>query len=265
MMFFLLRTLLKNLVLPPAGPLLLALLGILLLKRRPILGRSLALAGIAALWLLATPVASDVLVRLAEREPPLDFTRIADAQAVVILGGGGQRMYAPEYGGPAADPILLERLSYGAFLAHKSGLPVLISGFHGEAEAMHDTLLRNFAIEPRWMDNQAHDTFENAANSARLLSADGVRRILLVTSGTHMWRSAQEFTAAGFQVIAAPAGMLGRRAGGVALYLPSAEALMRTYAAGYELLGDPVRVLLQATHLRRHPATPTAAAAPAAP
>ena len=37
-------------------------------------------------------------------------------------------MAAPEYGGPAAGPGLLERLSYGAYVARRTGLPVLVSG-----------------------------------------------------------------------------------------------------------------------------------------
>ena len=65
----------------------------------------------------------------SEHYPPLDLPRAADAQAIVILGGGGQRSFAPEYGGPAADPVLLEKLNYGAFIARKTGLPILVTGF----------------------------------------------------------------------------------------------------------------------------------------
>ena len=60
----------------------------------------------------------------------------------MVLGAGGQRLIAPEYGGPAAEPLLLERVSYGAYIANRTGLPLLVTGFHGEAVAMHDTLRR---------------------------------------------------------------------------------------------------------------------------
>jgi uncharacterized SAM-binding protein YcdF (DUF218 family) len=246
------KLLLKSLILPPTGPLLLAVLGVFLLKRRPRLARACLILGLGSLWLLSTPVVCDALTALAEHYPPLDLRSAAGAQAIVILGGGGERALAPEYGGPAADPLLLERLSYGAYVARKTGLPILVTGFKIEATAMQGTLLRNFGIDPRWVDGAAFDTFENASNSARLLEAEGIRRIILVTHATHMWRSVHEFTAAGLEVIPAPVGMLAPHERGILDYLPNVDVLPRSAAAIYELLGDPVRVFFAATHLRRH-------------
>jgi uncharacterized SAM-binding protein YcdF (DUF218 family) len=246
-----LKTFLRNLMLPPAGPLLLAIAGALLLRRRPRLARVLLALGLGSLWLFTLPVVADVLTRVASHYPPLDMVQPVDAQAIVILGGGGQRAYAPEYGGPAAEPLLLERLAYGAYLARSSGLPLLVTGNGIEAYAMRATLARNFGAPVRWMDDRAYDTFDNARNSARLLRADGVQRIVLVTSATHLWRATHEFTAAGLQVIPAPSGVLAVRDQGVYRYLPDSMALVRSYLATYELLGEPVRELLALTHLRR--------------
>jgi uncharacterized SAM-binding protein YcdF (DUF218 family) len=251
-MLLYLKTLLKLVVIPPSGPLLLAAAGAFLLRSRPKLGRACLILGLGSLWLLSTPVISESLAGLTERYPAVDPQRAEGAQAIVILGGGGQRAFAPEYGGPAANPELLERLAYGAYLARKTGLPVLVTGFRIEAVAMRETLLRNFGIEARWVDDQAYDTFQNASNSARLLEADGVRHIILVTHATHEWRAAQEFVAAGFQVLPAPAGMRDPHAAGVLRFVPNADALSRGCAAINELLGDQVRVLLAASHLRRH-------------
>lgn len=247
-----LKTLLKNLILPPAGPLLLALLGLALLKVRPRLGRIFLLAGLASLWLLSTPIVSDALTGLVELYPPLDFRQAANAQAIVILGGGDQRPFAPEYQGPAAEPLLLERLSYGAYVAKKTGLPILVTGFSIEARAMHDSLQRNFGVETRWIDAEAYDTFQNARNSARILAADNVHRIVLVTRATHMRRSVQEFADAGFDVVPAPVGILAMRDFSVLRYIPDPEALLRSHMAIYELIGEPVRIFLSASHLRRH-------------
>jgi uncharacterized SAM-binding protein YcdF (DUF218 family) len=246
-----LKQLLKDLILPPAGPLLLALLGLLLLKVRPRLARIFIVVSFASLWLLCTPIVSDALTGLVERYPPVDLGQAATAQAIVILGGGGQRPFAPEYQGPAAEPFLLERLSYGAYLAKKTGLPILVTGFSIEARAMHDSLQRNFGVETRWIDDQAFDTFQNARNTARILSAENVHRIVLVTRATHMPRSVQEFTDAGFDVVPAPVGILAPREFGVLKFIPNAEALIRSYAAIYELIGEPVRIFLSASHLRR--------------
>lgn len=250
-----LKTIAKNLLLPPAGLLLLAFAGWLLLKRRPVLGRTLILIAIGALWLLSTPMISFSLARLTERYPPLDLQSTATApagapQAIVILGGGGQRAYAAEYGGPAAGPVLLERLSYGAYLAHKLNLPVLVTGFRVEAAAMRDSLARNFDIQARWVDANAYDTFENAQNSAQLLERDHIERIVLVTHSNHMARSVEEFKSAGLQVFPAPTGMVEPNIRGS--IVPGPDALLRSYSAINELIGEQVRRLLQATHLRNH-------------
>ena len=246
-----LKTLLRDLFLPPGGPLLLALLGLALLKARPTFARICLGAGLASLWLLSTPIVADALTGLVERYPPLDFRQAETAQAIVILGGGGQRKLAPEYQGPAAEPRMLERLSYGAYIAKKTSLPILVTGFSIEAQAMHDTLQRNFGLETRWIDDAAYDTFQNARNSARILAAANVHRIVLVTSATHMRRSVQEFTAAGLDVVPAPAGMLAVRDFSVLRYIPGPEALLRSQIAMYELIGEPVRIFLSASHLRR--------------
>ncbi len=247
-----LKTVLKDLVLPPAGSLLLALIGLALFKRRAVPARICLIAGIGSLWLLATPIVSDGITGLVERYPPLELQRVEGAQAIVILGGGGQRALAPEYAGPAAEPFLLERLSYGAYLARKTGLPILVTGFKVEAHAMHDTLQRNFGVETRWIDDRAYDTFQNARNSALLLKDAGVHRVVLVTRGTHMARSVEEFRGTGLEVVPAPVGILARRDSGIPRFLPSAEALQRSNTAVYEMLGEAVRMFLAATHLRHH-------------
>jgi uncharacterized SAM-binding protein YcdF (DUF218 family) len=251
------KTILKSVILPPTGSLLLAMLGVILIKRRPRLARACLILGVGSLWLLSTPLVSEALEGLAESFPPLNLQSAAGAQAVVILGGGGQREFAPEYAGPAAEPVLLERVAYGAYIARKTGLPVLLTGFHIEAAAMRATLLRNFEIEPRWVDDQAYDTFENARNSIRLLAPSAVKRIVLVTHATHMRRAAHEFTDAGVEVVAAPVGMRARRTWGMSRYFPDSQALLHSYFAIYEMLGEPVRALLVASHLRRHEGRPS--------
>jgi uncharacterized SAM-binding protein YcdF (DUF218 family) len=239
-------------MLPPSGPLLLGLFGVLLLKRRPVLARVLVVAALASLWILSVPVIGDALYGVAEHYPPLDLRQATGAQAIVILGGGGQIARAPEYGGPAAEPILLERLAYGAYLARQTGLPILVSGAHIEALAMQETLRRNFDIEARWIDSQSGDTFQNASNSVSLLEKDGIGRVLLVTQSTHMRRAVQEFISAGIQVVPAPMGILSERDHELVDYFPDPEGLLHSYNAIYELLGEPVRAFFAITHIRRH-------------
>ena len=261
------KTILKALVLPPGGPWLLAVIGALLLLWRVWLGTLVLSVGLALLGALSIPLVANGLTALAEHYPALDASRPTNAQAIVILGGGVHRAYAAEYRGPSAGPYLLDRLAYGAYLSRRTGLPILVTGWHVEAIAMRDTLERNFGLEPRWVDQGAYDTFDNARDAARMLRAANLSRVLLLTSSTHMWRAAHEFSAAGLSVIPAPVDVLaGSRWGqGPALlrYLPDMDALQRSYDAVYELTGEAVRQVLAFTHLRRQ--QPVAAPPPSRP
>lgn len=248
-MFPYLKSILRNLVLPPSGLLILAFVGLLLTRRHRRLGNTLIAVSLALLWLGSLPVVANALQRLAEHYPPLDLSRPVNAQAIVILAGGEVR-WAPEFGGPTAARDTLERLHYGAFVARRTSLPVLVSGSPQEAEAMQSTLSRDYGIDPRWVENRSRDTFENARFSARLLHIDHIDRILLVTTSTHEWRAAQEFKAAGLDVIPAPVGFQPRGVL-VASFVPSPGALLRSHQAVYELIGEPVREIFSALHLRR--------------
>src|SRR5437763_1787001 len=160
-------------------------------------------------------------------------------------------------GAPAPGPLLLERVAYGAFVAHRTSLPVLVSGTAQEALAMRTSLARDFGVEVRWVEGRSRDTFENAQFSAPLLKAAGVSRIILVTDGAHAWRAAHEFAGTGLAVVPAPVGLWAPRETGMQRYLPSTAALNRSRSALYELLGDLVRRVLAALHLRRHTAWTT--------
>ena len=255
-MFITLKSLLHTLLLPPGGPLLVAAAGAWLLRSRASAGAAragwlLLGTGLTSLWLLATPLVADALARAAERELALDLTRPLQAQAIVILGGGEERIAAPEYGGePAPGSVLLERVTYAAFLAHHTALPVLVSGTAEEALAMRASLARGFGIQVRWVEDHSRDTFQNAQFSARLLKAAGLSRILLVTDSAHEWRASHEFASAGLTVVPAPAGVWAPRETGLLRYLPAPAALARSSAALYELLGDVVRRALAALRLR---------------
>ena len=174
---------------------------------------------------------------------------------------------APEYGGPALEGPALARVNYAAFLAHRTSLPVAVSGSPDEAQAMSTVLSRDFGITVRWGENESGDTYENARFSARLLQSAGIHRILLVTDSTHEWRAAHEFMGAGFDVVPAPVGGAVPRAHGLARFIPHEQGLSRSSFALYEMIGEAVREFMAATHLRRQPAlagseSPTGGAVP---
>ncbi len=251
-MFYTLKAVLRTLVLPPSGTLILAIIGLWLLRRHRRTGIALVVVGLGSLWLLCTPIVADVLTRATEHFPVLDLSKPVQAQAVVILGGGGLREDAPEFGGgPAPERQLLERLTYGAYVARKTALPVLVTGAPDEAVGMRNSLVRDFGVNVRWTEAHSRDTFDNAHNSAQMLFADHIKRVVLVTSTTHLWRATQEFRSAGVEVVPAPAGPWGRREQAVFRFVPTSQGLMRSEEALYELWGERVRELLSILHLRR--------------
>jgi len=241
---FVWKQLLKNLVLPPAGPLLAAFAGLALSRtaRTRKAGALLCVAALAALWLLATPLVADALERLVQRYPPLDLSRPVAAQAVVILAGG-VHVNAPEYGTSAPSPTTLARLVYGARVARATALPVLVSGSHYEAQSMDYILRRDLGVIPRWVENRSRDTRQNAQMSAAILLRERIRSVVLVTSAAHMQRAMHEFAEAGLQPVAAPTELWTRTEHGVIALVPSSPALARSQRALYEALGLAARAL----------------------
>lgn len=240
---FLVKKLLAALILPPAGPLLLALFGLWLtrLKNRRWQrgGLWLATLSLLGLLLLSLPVVGNALTAPLEPHPPIAPEQLQRVQAIVILGGGSYHA-APEYGGDTVGYTTLERLRYGARLARKSGLPLLVAGgapfgSRAEAEAMREALEQDFGVKVRWIETASRDTAENASLSAPLLKAAGVTRIALVSHAWHLPRAIALFEKQGLQVIPAPTAFSTGSPSLVENLLPG--ALVRSRRALNEYLG----------------------------
>jgi uncharacterized SAM-binding protein YcdF (DUF218 family) len=256
-MLITLKSLLRTLILPPSGPLLLAFAGAWLAcagraPRARRAGWALLATALLSLWLVATPWMSGLLSQAAQRSPALDLAQPVTAQAIVILAGGVARNMAPEYGGePAVAGGLLERVTYGAFLAHRTALPVLVTGTAREVQSMRVTLARDFGVQVRWVEDRARDTFENAQFSSQLLRTAGITRVLLVTDAAHEWRASAEFTSAGIAVVPAPVRVWAPVPFGLFSVVPSSVALLQSTEAVYEILGDLARRVMATLHVRR--------------
>ena len=238
---FALRLLARSWLLPPAGPLLLALLGLWLARRRPGLGTTLGVVGIGTLLAMSLPVVSDAVQRRLEVYPPLDLSGPVEAGAVVVLAGGVRR--APIAGAPdEPSTFTLERLAHGVEVSRRTGLPLLLSGGPvvggaPESEAMQAAARRYFGAEARWLETRSRTTAENAAYTAALLRAEGIERIVLVTSAGHMRRSVAQFEAQGLVPVPAPIGGSRNVYDGWPDWLPSASTFQRTSMAVHELVG----------------------------
>ena len=237
-----LKPLAKALVLPPAGPLLLAFAGMVLATRRRRAGAWVAATALAALWLLScNAVAVALSHALLPQVAPITPQQLATVQAVVVLGGGTHEQ-APEYGQPQPTEGTLQRIRFAARLARMGDKPVAVAsgtgwGGAGESEALvtRRVLAEDYGVAVRWLEDRSRDTRENANLAAAVLLKDGIRRVALVTDAPHMPRAARNFEQAGFEVVPAPTAYIVPQ--GSLNWLPSAEGLQNSRYVLHEWLG----------------------------
>ncbi len=209
------RYIIKQLAFPPSSLLLLLLCSVFLRKRWPKLAAVGVAISISGLYIISLPVTVEYAARALETETALSPEQWPSlkqhADAIVVLGGG-REINDPAW--PSEQPSLLaiQRLRYAARLAKVSGLPILVTGgLHfaqppSEAQIMADSLQQDFNITARWLEGESRTTWENAAFSTKILHAQGIQRVVLVTHAWHMPRSRWSFEQFDFQVVSAPVG-----------------------------------------------------------
>ncbi len=235
----------KALYLIPGLFVVIGLAGIFLGRHKPALARRLLLGMIIGLWLCSTPVVATHWLGLFETEAALapDHLEVPANSAIVILGSGRLRD-SPEYGGDQPNGRALQRIRYGAFLHHRTGLPVLTTGGSlrgdriSEARIMATVLTEEFGLDEVWQEGKSRNTAENAAFSAPILQQHGIEHIYLVTHAWHMPRALHVFRQQGLAVTAAPTAFADRGMDYVARdFLPSMKVLQHSYYAMHETIG----------------------------
>ena len=194
---------LATLVLPPVGPLLLALVGLVLVGRYPKFGRFLAWLGVLALFALCLPAVSNRLLYWLDSTPPLDLSQARTEQAIVIFGGGVRRA-APEYAGDtwALDPRAralrrLDRAEDAASHPCERGRRVRRHGGGGADEA---SSRRRVRIEGEMGGKPLAGYAHERALYSRFFSPAGRRALSFVAHSFDMPRALAELKAAGLHV-----------------------------------------------------------------
>lgn len=237
----------KTLLLPIASLLMVSLAGLFFLSKNRGLAVTLISFSIAGLFFLSLPIVAKALAATQEIYPPLKRVAVdeSSAQAIVVLGGG-LRSPAPEYDRQVTlKNRTLLRVRYAALLAKQIPLPLLVSGgkvlnmeLPSEAELMADVLTNEFNQTVTWQEGNSRNTAENALYSHKILSKEGVQRIILVTHALHMRRAVEQFQLQGFHVLPAPTAFLSLADElSVFSFLPSAAALQCSSAVIHEVMG----------------------------
>ena len=202
---------LRELILPPGGLLVLMIAAFALRNKAPRVAARFAIGAVLALYLLSIFPVAHGLAQLTYTEPVLSEQALHDfrPQALVVLGGG-RDLTSPEYQGMATpSQSSLQRARYAARLAKRTGLPVLVAGGFGrfpdqsEAGALANNL-SEYGVKPRWYETRSRTTNENAMFSRDILARERIERIVLVTSSSHARRARLSFEKVGFQVLSAP-------------------------------------------------------------
>jgi uncharacterized SAM-binding protein YcdF (DUF218 family) len=238
----LVSSVIKYLVLPPLGFLLLIAVGWLISRRWRRPGQVMMGLGLFLLYLVSTPLVASALLRSHQVYPALPVgSHDRDVGAIVVLSGNLRRD-APEYGGDTVGSLTLQRLRYGAKLHRETGLPLLVTGglLRGSsapiAEVMEQTLRDEFKVSTAWIETASRNTYENAKYSSEILRAAGIERVYLVTHAWHMPRAKSIFEAEGLNVVPAPTMFLPELPFELSYLLPTAGGVSMGYFAIYEWL-----------------------------
>jgi uncharacterized SAM-binding protein YcdF (DUF218 family) len=150
---------------------------------------------------------------------------VRPADAIVVLGAGANREYLTERS--------MRRAVQGIRLFHRGLAPVLV--LHGPPQdgsapesATRAALARDLDVPPSAIVLAGgRTTREEAEQSWRLLSAQGRKRILLVTGSHHMWRARALFERQGFEVHVAPVDEVAATGARPELRLALARSLLQ--------------------------------------
>lgn len=251
-MFLFFSKLLPLLFYPLGMSCLLLIVAVLLLWKRPRLAAFPIVMVLLILLLGGNAGVSDWLARSLEfQNLPAELPK---TEAIVVLGGctesalsprpwveitqeGDRVLYAAKLYRDGKAPRLI--LSGGRFNWRGSGNP--------ESEDMA-ILLEPMGVPRSAMlqDPNSLNTRENAINVKQIMEAQGIRRVLLVTSALHMPRSLMIFRKLGVDAIAAPTDFtstqldpqqINAAEANIIDALPDADQLRRTTRALKEYVG----------------------------
>lgn len=206
----------------------------------------LALLAVAVLWLPSTPVVSAWLMyNLESRFPPTPVEGLAQADAIVVLGGAIADM--GRQGDTLDMDAAYDRLYHALALYRAGRAPLIVvsggaaEGRVPEAEVM-GRLLREHGVPETAIlrEPNSRTTRENGVNTRELLRAQGLSRVILVTSAFHMERALGVFRRLGMDVTPSATDHrvdLRPPEFPVLDWLPSAQALGISTAAIHEFIG----------------------------
>jgi uncharacterized SAM-binding protein YcdF (DUF218 family) len=211
--------------------------------RRRLLWFALPFAG---LTLLSLPVLSYLAMGSLEWQYPPLRQPPAYIEALVVLGGGIRPADAVRPRAEPTEDTVYRCLCAAELYRAAGGCPVVVSGgrMTGSSEPSCAEVMRDFLTQlgvssaDISTEGESQTTYENAADSRKLLEARGVRRIVLVTDAVHSFRAERCFRKQGLEVVPAPCNYRATSFNWSALqFVPEPYAALRSAEAFHEWVG----------------------------
>jgi uncharacterized SAM-binding protein YcdF (DUF218 family) len=225
-------------------------------RRSSLTGRTrwvliLAMFPLAALVSISTPaVAYLALGSLEWRYHPVAGLP-AESDVLVVLGGGilppDRVRNQAELGTDSVARCLYASELYHEGVARKAPVKIVVSGGRIQetdpgptiAEAMGDLLVElGVSRSDLILERASRTTYENAAESRRILESLSAHKVVLVTEAYHMFRGVKCFRAQGIDVVPAACGQQATEFGWHPEdFLPDPKAAYNCQLAAHEWLG----------------------------
>jgi uncharacterized SAM-binding protein YcdF (DUF218 family) len=197
-------------------------------------------------WLLSTRAGAEMLVAgIGGGFRPIETREDArGADVIVVLSGGGDsyREAGVVFAVPSRNTIL--RALEGARVFRAIGAKLVIASggivypeinLRPESEMLRDTLVHAGVAADRIVEeNGSRTTREQAHMVAMMLEQKGTKKVLLVTSPTHMRRSMAVFRAAGLDPVPAAAPLVSDQMPPPSWVFPNYAALYLSDVAVYD-------------------------------
>jgi uncharacterized SAM-binding protein YcdF (DUF218 family) len=223
--------------------------GIILEHRKYRWGKTIILSGLVLLYLMSTSVVSRLLLRPLEAPYAESGTLPNDCSAIVVLGGGGKPMSSPD-----ENPELNEagdRLLHAARLYKRGIAPRIVTtggysvgGFHQKITegAQNALVLREMGVDSSaiLIEAKSLTTADHGPYIAAIFDSLNLqKKIVLVTSAAHMYRSIRVFKKHGFTIYPSATDFKTNRyfINGSSDFFPSVGALDAATAAMHEYYG----------------------------
>ena len=244
MLLIIMHRLLQSFALPPFNAMIILCIGLLIYFKSTKISISIIISGIIFLYVQSIPYTAYKLNNLY-LFPALDLQQLESSQAIVVIGGGLNKM-APEYpSGINENGNTALRINYAAFLAkiapHKT---IIVSGGYAgnikEADIMQATLVHLYNVtNPIILENKSRNTDENAHFVSIILHDLKIKKIILITQVAHMRRTLMLFHKYGVDPIPAPTAYYSddNVSSSILAFIPNANSMSQIAFIYHELIG----------------------------